>query len=54
MLILTPPVLAVVKPASVTSTYEVLEPQIWVGKGLPILRRVDIAHQLKRGKEKRS
>jgi hypothetical protein len=49
VLIATTPVLALVKPAKVTSTYEVLEPKMWIGKELPILDHIDIADQLKGG-----
>jgi thiol-disulfide isomerase/thioredoxin len=45
----TMPVLALNKPASVTSTYEVLEPETWVGKELPILEYIDIGEQLRQG-----
>jgi hypothetical protein len=33
----------------VTSQYEVLEPETWVGKELPILDHIDIGEQLKTG-----
>jgi len=39
----TTPILAINKPAKVTARYEVLEPETWVGKELPILEHVDIA-----------
>ena len=42
-------VLALNEPAIVTSTYEVLEPETWIGKELPILEYIDIADQLKKG-----
>lgn len=45
----TAPLLAFNKPASITSAYEVLEPETWVGKKLPILEHIDIADQLKTG-----
>ena len=31
-----------------TSTYEVLEPETWVGKELPILKYIDVAEALRR------
>ncbi len=43
------PILAVVKPTKVTSTYEVLEPNTWIGKELLILDHIDIANQLELG-----
>jgi thiol-disulfide isomerase/thioredoxin len=46
---LTTPILALNKPATATSTYEVLEPENWVGKELPILEHIDIAESLKKG-----
>jgi len=46
---LTTPILVLNEPALVTSTYEVLEPETWVGKELPILEHIDIADQLKQG-----
>jgi len=46
---LTTPILALNEPALVTSRYEVLEPEMWVGKELPILEYIDIADQLKQG-----
>jgi thiol-disulfide isomerase/thioredoxin len=49
ILITTTPVLAIVKPAKVTNTYEVLEPWTWVGKELPLFDHIDIADQLKGG-----
>jgi thiol-disulfide isomerase/thioredoxin len=49
-LILTVPILALHKPAAVTSTYEVLEPETWVGRELPILQYIDIAEKLGRGR----
>jgi thiol-disulfide isomerase/thioredoxin len=45
----TTPILALNKPALATSTYEVLEPETWVGKELPILEYLDIGEQLKTG-----
>ena len=41
--------LALNKPATVTSSYEVLEPSNWVGKRLPILEYIDIGPQLEKG-----
>jgi len=34
---------------TITSTYEVLDPEIWIGKELPILEHIDIADQIKTG-----
>ena len=45
----TGPILAFNEPAVVTATYEVLEPETWVGKELPILEYIDIAESLKTG-----
>ncbi|MBN1187148.1 MAG: hypothetical protein JXB49_33025 [Bacteroidales bacterium] len=45
----TTPILALNEPAVVTSKYEVLEPETWVGKELPILDNIDIADTLKKG-----
>ena len=45
----TAPVLILNEPAAVTSSYEVLEPETWVGKKLPILQHIDIADLLKEG-----
>ncbi|MCK4823290.1 hypothetical protein KA005_46485, partial [bacterium] len=39
----TTPILAFNEPAMVTSSYEVLEPETWVGKKLPIIEHIDIA-----------
>jgi hypothetical protein len=36
-------------PAKSTSAYEVLEPETWVGKELPILDYIDIGEKLKKG-----
>ncbi len=49
MLGMTTPILAISKPARVTTKYEILEPKTWVGKELPILKYIDIADQLKQG-----
>jgi thiol-disulfide isomerase/thioredoxin len=43
------PVLILNEPAMVTTQYEVLEPETWIGKELPILEHIDIAEQLKTG-----
>jgi hypothetical protein len=43
------PILALNEPAVVTSSYEVLEPETWVGKKLPILEHIDIGEKLSRG-----
>jgi hypothetical protein len=45
----TTPILALNEPARVTSSYEVLEPETWVGKELPILENIDIAETLRKG-----
>jgi len=45
----TTPILALNEPANVTSSYEVLEPETWVGRELPILEYIDIAETLKKG-----
>ena len=37
------------EPAKSTSAYEVLEPEEWVGKELPILEYIDIGEKLKKG-----
>jgi len=49
VLVATTPVLALVTPRKVTSTYQVLEPETWIGSGLPILEHIDIAEQLSSG-----
>ncbi len=46
---LTTPILALNKPATVTSSYEILEPQTWVGRELPILEHIDIGEYLRQG-----
>ena len=45
----TAPILALNEPVKVTSSYEVLEPETWIGKELPILEYIDIAETLKKG-----
>ncbi|MFC1781165.1 MauE/DoxX family redox-associated membrane protein [Planctomycetota bacterium] len=45
----TTPILALNEPATVTTSYEVLEPSEWVGKELPILEYIDIADTLRTG-----
>jgi len=45
----TAPILAFNEPPKITSRYEVLEPENWVGKKLPILEYIDIAESLKEG-----
>ena len=45
----TLPILLLNEPAKATAKYEVLEPETWVGKELPILRSIDIADQLRTG-----
>jgi len=42
-------VLAFNEPAKITDGYEVLEPETWVGKELPIIEYIDIGSQLKKG-----
>jgi len=49
ILAVTTPILALNEPAAVTSSYEVLEPETWAGKELPILECIDIAERLKTG-----
>ncbi len=49
LLSITTPILALNAPPGVTSVYEILEPETWVGKELPILKHIDIAEQLSRG-----
>jgi len=44
------PMLAFNRPASVSSSYEVLEPESWIGNKLPILRHIDIADTLRKGR----
>jgi hypothetical protein len=46
----TIPILAFNEPAKVTLSYEVLEPETWVGKELPIRKNIDIGNQLTEGK----
>ena len=48
-LAVTTPILAFNEPAKITSSYEVLEPETWVGKKLPILEHIDIVKQLEKG-----
>lgn len=45
----TAPILAFNEPPKITSKYEVLELETWVGKKLPILEHIDIGDQLKKG-----
>ena len=45
----TAPILALNEPLRITSRYEVLEPETWVGRELPILEHIDIAETLKKG-----
>jgi hypothetical protein len=49
VLCVTTPILALNEPATITSFYEVLEPETWVSKKLPILEHIDIAETLKKG-----
>lgn len=46
---ITTPILAFNEPAVVTAKYEILEPETWIGKELPILQHIDIAETLKKG-----
>ena len=46
----TTPILALNEPANVTSSYEVLEPETWAGKRLPIMEHIDIGEQLEKGR----
>ena len=46
---ITTPILAFNEPAKITSSYEVLEPETWVGRKLPILEHIDIGKQLETG-----
>jgi hypothetical protein len=43
------PILALNEPANSTSSYEVLEPETWIGRELPILDYIDITETLKTG-----
>jgi len=43
------PVLILNEPKMVTSAYEVLDPETWVGRELPIIEHIDIGEQLKTG-----
>ena len=45
----TTPILALNIPEPVTSSYEVLEPETWVGQELPILDYIDVRNQLRVG-----
>ena len=40
---------AINKPANITKSYEILEPEKWIGKELPILQYIDISEKLKTG-----
>jgi hypothetical protein len=46
---ITTPILAVYEPAKVAAAYEVLEPETWTGRRLPILEHIDIAETLEKG-----
>jgi thiol-disulfide isomerase/thioredoxin len=46
---ITTPILAFNEPPKVTSSYEILEPETWVGKKLPILDYIDIGELLEKG-----
>ena len=45
----TTPILAFNEPPKITSRYEVLEPETWVDKELPILEHINIAESLQKG-----
>ncbi|MHC4241723.1 MAG: MauE/DoxX family redox-associated membrane protein [Planctomycetota bacterium] len=45
----TTPILAFNEPTKITSSYEVLEPETWVGKKLPILEYIDMGKKLEKG-----
>ncbi len=45
----TTPILAFNEPAKITSSYEVLDPETWVGRKLSILEHIDIGKQLEKG-----
>jgi len=49
ILSITATILALNKPEKITSSYEVLEPEEWVGRELPILDYIDIGEKLKKG-----
>ena len=49
ILAVTTTVLALREPPAITSSYEVLEPETWVGKRLPILEYIDISKRLEKG-----
>jgi hypothetical protein len=49
ILSITTPILALNKPAAVTTSYQVLEPETWIGKELPILEYIDIGGTLEKG-----
>jgi len=49
ILAVTTTVLAFGEPPAITSSYEVLEPETWVGKRLPILEYIDISRRLEKG-----
>lgn len=49
-LVTTSAVLAFNEPAKITSSYEVLGPETWIGKPLPVLKHIDIGEKLARGK----
>ncbi|MHC4475226.1 MAG: hypothetical protein ACYTEL_06260 [Planctomycetota bacterium] len=46
---ITMPILALNEAVNASSSYEVLEPETWVGKKLPILEHIDIGESLKKG-----
>jgi len=49
MLGISTAVLAFNKPKKITSSYEILEPETWIGKELPILEHIDIGDKIKKG-----
>lgn len=48
-LCVTTPILAFNTPKKTTTSYEILEPETWVGEELPILDHIDIGEQLRMG-----
>jgi len=45
---ITTPLLALNKPAAIALQYEILEPETWVGKEMPIMEHIDISGQFRR------
>ena len=50
ILVTTLAVLAFNEPAKITSSYEVLGPEMWIGQPLPVLKDIDIGEKLAKGK----